>query len=259
MIKKEWMTVVSQQNIAKNIYELTLQGELVQEMNEPGRFVHLKVSGQTMPLLRRPISIANIDQANSRFTMIYRAEGEGTKLLSEKKAGDQVDVLGPLGHGFPVNEAQAGETAILVGGGIGVPPLYELSQQLNEKGVKTIHVLGFQSADVAFYEEKFAELGETYVATVDGSLGTKGFVTDAIREFNLQGNILYSCGPVVMLRALEELQLTKKGFISLEERMGCGIGACFACVCHTQNDPTGTEYRKVCSDGPVFPMGEVAL
>ncbi|OCA83894.1 dihydroorotate dehydrogenase electron transfer subunit [Pseudobacillus wudalianchiensis] len=259
MIKKEWMTVVSQQNIAKNIYELTLQGELVQEMNEPGRFVHLKVSGQTMPLLRRPISIANIDQTNSRFTMIYRAEGEGTKLLAEKKAGDQVDVLGPLGHGFPVNEAQTGETAILVGGGIGVPPLYELSQRLNEKGVKTIHVLGFQSADVAFYEAKFAELGETYVATVDGSLGTKGFVTDAIREFNLQGDILYSCGPVVMLRALEELQLTKKGFISLEERMGCGIGACFACVCHTQNDPTGTEYRKVCSDGPVFPMGEVAL
>ncbi|MEK4030259.1 dihydroorotate dehydrogenase electron transfer subunit [Pseudobacillus sp. FSL P4-0506] len=259
MIKKEWMTVVSQQNIAKNIYELTLQGELVQEMNEPGRFVHLKVSGQTMPLLRRPISIANIDQVNSRFTMIYRAEGEGTKLLAEKKPGDQVDVLGPLGHGFPVNEAQAGETAILVGGGIGVPPLYELSQRLNEKGVKTIHVLGFQSADVAFYEDRFAELGETYVATVDGSLGTKGFVTDAIREFNLQGDILYSCGPVVMLRALEELQLTKKGFISLEERMGCGIGACFACVCHTQNDPTGTEYRKVCSDGPVFPMGEVAL
>ncbi|HEY9576586.1 MAG TPA: dihydroorotate dehydrogenase electron transfer subunit [Pseudobacillus sp.] len=259
MIKKEWMTVISQGNIAKNIYELTLQGDLVQEMNEPGRFVHLKISEQVMPLLRRPISIADIDYENSRFTMIYRAEGEGTKLLAEKKTGDTIDVLGPLGHGFPVNEAQAGETAILVGGGIGVPPLYELSKRLNEKGVKTIHVLGFQSADVAFYVDKFAELGETYVATVDGSLGTKGFVTDAIRQFNLQADILYSCGPVVMLRALEELQLTKKGFISLEERMGCGIGACFACVCHTQNDPAGTEYRKVCSDGPVFPMGEVAL
>ncbi|MFK2824933.1 dihydroorotate dehydrogenase electron transfer subunit [Bacillus sp. B190/17] len=259
MIKKEWMTVLSQESIAKNIYELTLQGELVQEMNEPGRFVHLKVNGQMMPLLRRPISIANIDQANSRFTMIYRAEGEGTKLLAEKKPGDQVDVLGPLGNGFPVDEAQTGETAILVGGGIGVPPLYELSKRLNAKGVKTIHVLGFQSADAVFYMDKFSELGETYVATVDGSLGTKGFVTDTIRQFHLQADILYSCGPISMLRALEELQLTKKGFISLEERMGCGIGACFACVCHTQNDPTGTEYRKVCSDGPVFPMGEVAL
>ncbi|KIL73503.1 dihydroorotate dehydrogenase electron transfer subunit [Bacillus badius] len=259
MIKKEWMTVFSQKKLAKNIYELTLQGELVQEMNEPGRFVHLKVSGQTVPLLRRPISIANIDQANSRFTMIYRAEGEGTKLLSEKKAGETVDVLGPLGHGFPVEEAQAGETAILVGGGIGVPPLYELSKRLNEKGVQTIHVLGFQSADVAFYAEEFSQLGATYVATVDGSLGTKGFVTNAIDEFGLKADILYSCGPVSMLRALEERQLTKKGFISLEERMGCGIGACFACVCHIQNDQTGTEYRKVCSDGPVFPMGEVAL
>ncbi|WP_338753933.1 dihydroorotate dehydrogenase electron transfer subunit [Bacillus sp. FJAT-52991] len=259
MIKKEWMTVISQEQITKHIYELTLQGELVNEMNEPGRFVHLKVSNQMMPLLRRPISIANIDQEKQQFTMIYRAEGEGTKLLAEKKAGDAVDVLGPLGHGFPVEEAKSGETAILVGGGIGVPPLYELSKRLNAQGVKTIHVLGFQDKETAFYMDQFSQLGDTYAATVDGSLGTKGFVTDVIKEHNLTADILYSCGPIPMLKALEALQLTKKGFISLEERMGCGIGACFACVCHPQSDPTGAEYRKVCSDGPVFPIGEVAL
>lgn len=259
MINKEWMTVLSQEKIAVNIYELTLKGELVQQMNEPGRFVHLKVNEQMMPLLRRPISVASIDKENSQFTMIYRAEGEGTKILAQKKAGETIDVLGPLGNGFPVEAAQPGDTALLVGGGIGVPPLYELSKQLNERGVRTIHVLGFQSADTSFYVEAFSALGDTYVATVDGSLGVKGFVTDAIQQYGLEADILYSCGPLPMLRALEEAQLTKKGFISLEERMGCGIGACFACVCHTKSDPTGTDYRKVCSDGPVFPIGEVAL
>lgn len=259
MIKQEWMTVSSQRRIAENIYELTLQGELVQEMNEPGRFVHLKANSQMLPLLRRPISIASIDRRGETFTMIYRAEGEGTKMLTKKKPGDRVDVLGPLGNGFPVEAAAEGETALLIGGGIGVPPLYELSKRLNSRGVKTIHVLGFQNEAAAFYIDEFAALGETHVATVDGSLGTKGFVTDVLDQHGMQADILYSCGPTPMLKAVERLQLTAKGFISLEQRMGCGIGACFACVCHTQNDPNGSQYRKVCSDGPVFPIGEVAL
>ncbi|MDQ0215062.1 dihydroorotate dehydrogenase electron transfer subunit [Oikeobacillus pervagus] len=258
-MKKQWMSVVSHNAIAKNIYELTLSGELVREMNEPGRFVHLKVSEQITPLLRRPISIANINQQANEFTMIYRADGEGTKILSKKKVGDKVDVLGPLGNGFPVEATSSGETAILVGGGIGVPPLYELSQRLVENGVKVIHVLGFQDKETAFYVDQFSELGETYVATVDGSLGTKGFVTDAISQYQIKGNVLYACGPIPMLKALESIHITDKGFISLEQRMGCGIGACFACVCHLKEDPTGTSYRKVCSDGPVFPIGEVVL
>ncbi|HZG70214.1 MAG TPA: dihydroorotate dehydrogenase electron transfer subunit, partial [Chondromyces sp.] len=113
--------------------------------------------------------------------------------------------------------------------------------------------------DAAFYKEKFEALGATYIATADGTLGTKGFVTDVIAGEDLNGDVLYSCGPIPMLKALEELSFTKRGFISLEERMGCGIGACFACVCKLQDDPAGTSYRKVCSDGPVFPIGEVAL
>ncbi|HHY74555.1 MAG TPA: dihydroorotate dehydrogenase electron transfer subunit [Bacillus bacterium] len=258
-MKKQWMKVVSQVEIAKNIYELVLEGELVSKMQEAGQFVHLKVDDRLDPLLRRPISICDIDYDNNRFTMIYRAEGKGTTLLCKKIENDAVDVLGPLGHGFPIAEIEKGETALLVGGGIGVPPLYNLSKQLVRKGVNVIHVFGFQDKSVMFYEEKFKKLGPTYIATVDGSYGIKGFVTDVIAAENLQFDYLYSCGPTPMLKALNERFSDKKGFISLEERMGCGIGACFACVCHLQEDPTGAAYRKVCSDGPVFPIGEVLL
>ncbi|BCA32939.1 dihydroorotate dehydrogenase electron transfer subunit [Bacillus cereus] len=259
MMQKQNMIVVNQKEIAKNIYELVLQGTLVQQMNEPGQFVHIKVAEGIAPLLRRPISICNVDQEKNEFTMLYRAEGQGTKTLATRKQGEMVDVLGPLGHGFPVEEAEAGQTALLVGGGIGVPPLYELSQRLVAKGVCVIHILGFQTKDVVFYEEKFAELGDTYVATVDGTHGTKGFVTDVIDNYGIDFDILYSCGPLAMLRALEGRYKEKKAYISLEERMGCGIGACFACVCHLQEDPSGHSYKKVCSDGPVFPIGEVVL
>ncbi|EJR19715.1 dihydroorotate oxidase B electron transfer subunit [Bacillus cereus] len=259
MMQKQNMIVVNQKEIAKNIYELVLQGTLVQQMNEPGQFVHIKVAEGIAPLLRRPISICNVDQEKNEFTMLYRAEGQGTKTLATRKQGEMVDVLGPLGNGFPVEEAEAGQTALLVGGGIGVPPLYELSQRLVARGVRVIHILGFQTKDVVFYEEKFAELGDTYVATVDGTHGTKGLVTDVIDNYGIDFDILYSCGPLAMLRALEGRYKEKKAYISLEERMGCGIGACFACVCHLQEDPSGHSYKKVCSDGPVFPIGEVVL
>nr|WP_199749453.1 dihydroorotate dehydrogenase electron transfer subunit [Cytobacillus oceanisediminis] len=258
-MKQELCTVIAQNKIANNIYELTLQGELVHEMTEPGQFVHLKVSEGYDPMLRRPISIAEIAPGLSHFKMIYRAEGRGTVKLSEKKAGDTVDVLGPLGNGFPVHEVKQGDTALLVGGGIGVPPLYELSKQLVKQGVKVVHILGFQTESAVFYEEKFSKLGETYIATADGSLGTKGFVTNVIDELKLDFDILYSCGPTPMLKALESQYRHKKVYLSLEERMGCGIGACFACVCHTGDDPEGYSYKKVCSDGPVFKAGEVVL
>lgn len=253
------MKVVSQQQIAQSIFELTLQGELVSQMTQPGQFVHIKVSDSFEPLLRRPISICHINQELQQFTMIYRAEGRGTTILADKASAETVDVLGPLGNGFPVEEANEGETALLVGGGIGVPPLYELSQRLVEKGVKVVHVLGFQSQEVAFYEEKFAKLGPTYIATVDGSLGTKGFVTDVIQQKGISFDILYSCGPTPMLKALEHQYSDKKVFLSLEERMGCGIGACFACVCKTKDERPGHHYKKICSDGPVFRSGEVVL
>jgi dihydroorotate dehydrogenase electron transfer subunit len=257
MICQEYMTVVSHQAVAENIYELKMEGSLVNSITLPGQFVHIRVGEE--PLLRRPISIAEYNKGLNQLTVLYRAEGKGTKKLSEKHHGGLVDVLGPLGNGFPTEECIGGDSALLVGGGIGVPPLYELSKQLTEKGVNVIHVLGFETASKAFYIEKFEELGPTYIATVDGSKGQKGFVTDILDNVRIEFDVMFSCGPIPMLKALENRYAGRKAYISLEQRMGCGVGACFACVCHVKEDPTGFKYKKVCSDGPVFPIGEVVL
>lgn len=258
MIRQEQMEVVQQRSIATNIFELTLTGSLVLDMKQPGQFVHLRVSDQMEPLLRRPISISTINKETLEFTMIYRADGRGTALLSEKKQGDQVDVLGPLGNGFPIEKIEAGQKALLVGGGIGVPPLYELSKRLVEKGVLPIHVLGFQSESVVFYEKQFNELGDTHIVTADGSYGSVGFVTNVLETLQDDFAVYYSCGPTPMLAALEKMYPEKEGYLSFEQRMGCGIGACFACVCDT-TEKIDADYVKVCSDGPVFPSGVVQV
>lgn len=258
MIRQEQMEVVQQRSIATNIFELTLTGSLVLDMKQPGQFVHLRVSDQMEPLLRRPISISTINKETLEFTMIYRADGRGTSLLSKKKQGDQVDVLGPLGNGFPIDKIEAGQKALLVGGGIGVPPLYELSKRLVEKGVQPIHVLGFQSESVVFYEKQFIELGDTHIVTADGSYGSAGFVTNVLETLQDDFAVYYSCGPTPMLAALEKMYPEKEGYLSFEQRMGCGIGACFACVCDT-TEKIEADYVKVCSDGPVFPSGVVQV
>ena len=258
MIIQDKMIVKAQKEIAQNIFEMTLSGKLVHEITSPGQFVHIRVSDSYEMLLRRPISIASINEDATEFTIIYRAEGQGTKSLATKREGDIVDVLGPLGNGFPVEETKAGETAFLIGGGIGVPPLYELSKQLTAKGVTCVHVLGFQSEDVVFYNEAFAALGETHIVTVDGTAGTQGFVTNVMEKLGTDFSTYYSCGPMPMLNAVEKVYEGKKGFLSFEQRMGCGVGACFACVCET-TEGSEKNYIKVCSDGPVFPAGVVAI
>lgn len=258
-MRKEDVKVISHREIARNIFEIIVQGEVVTEMTSPGQFVHLRVTNGFAPLLRRPISICDVDLANKKLTMLYRADGEGTMLLSQKAVGDSLDLLGPLGNGFPLDAITEGKTALLVGGGIGVPPLFYLSKELKKRGVRVIHVLGFASETDLFYKNEFESLGETYFSTVDGTVGIKGFVTDVIRQEKLQYDVLYACGPTPMLKAIDTAVRPATGFYSLEERMGCGIGACFACVCHVQNDPTNTKYVKICSDGPVFPVGEVVL
>ena len=258
MIVQDKMIIMSQQNIAHNIFEMTLTGKLVGEITSPGQFVHIRASDSYDMLLRRPISIASINEEKSEITILYRAEGKGTIALSKKREGDVIDVLGPLGNGFPVAETKAGETAILVGGGIGVPPLYELSKQLTANGVACIHVLGFQSTNVVFYEEEFKALGDTHIVTVDGTHGTAGFVTTVMEKLGKDFSTYYSCGPMPMLDAVQKMYHDKKGYLSFEERMGCGIGACFACVCKT-TEGYDKEYIKVCSDGPVFPAGVVSI
>ncbi|WP_227935750.1 dihydroorotate dehydrogenase electron transfer subunit [Alkalihalobacillus deserti] len=259
MIKKDWLTIRKHKTIAANIMELTCSGPLAKQMTEPGQFLHLRVDSGDDLLLRRPISICDVNVETETVTMLYRVEGKGTKRLSLKQEGEKIDVLGPLGNGFPLEATERGETALLVGGGIGVPPLYYLSKQLKERGVNVIHVLGFHSEENVFYEEEFSQLGDTYVVTADGTYGEKGFVTDVIKEKQLTFDTMYTCGPTPMLSALQKAYYDKRLFLSLEERMGCGVGACFACVCHVVGDETGTSYRKVCTDGPVFPVGEVVL
>ena len=258
MIIQDRMEIVSHEEIARNIFKLTLRGKLVQEITSPGQFVHVRVSDSMDPLLRRPISIAQMDKEASTIVLLYRADGHGTGILSKRHVGETVDVLGPLGNGFPVDATDRGEVAYLIGGGIGVPPLYELSRQLTAKGVTCVHILGFETKDVVFYKEKFEALGDTYIATVDGTEGTQGFVTHVMDELSRDFANFYSCGPMPMLKAVQTAYEDKRGFVSFEERMGCGIGACFACVCETK-DQSERSYVKICSDGPVFEAGVVSL
>jgi dihydroorotate dehydrogenase electron transfer subunit len=256
-MKKHLLSIISNTEIAHNILEMKLTGPGVSLMTAPGQFLHVSVGNHSSKLLRRPLSICDVDLVNDEVTLLYRAQGEGTKQLSQKQIGELVDVLGPLGNGFSLETIEADKTALLIGGGIGVPPLYYLGKQLKNKGVRVKFILGYQSREDSFYVEKFEEIGETIVTTVDGSFGEKGFVTDVMDQFTSDEPVIYSVGPGVMLKAVEQKAAGLNGFISLEERMGCGIGACFACVCPTETRDSG--YVKICSDGPVFKMGEVVL
>ncbi|ADU30823.1 dihydroorotate dehydrogenase electron transfer subunit [Evansella cellulosilytica] len=253
------MRINEQIEIAPKIFKIELTGPLSKLLKNPGQFVNVRVGKGIDPTLRRPISICDVDVDNERLTMIYRVEGKGTKMLSEMLVGDTVNILGPLGQGFPVDAATKENTCVLVGGGVGIPPLYYLAKQLTANGVKVITILGFRSDKDIFLEKEFAELGELKITTEDGSKGIKGFVTDALETLS-DYELFYTCGPKPMLRAVESIA-SSPGFISLEERMGCGVGACLACVCdlNERNKDTGKSYAKICSDGPVFEAGEVIL
>lgn len=248
---KHLMRILSVKEIADNIFEMVVEGEITADMKVPGQFVHVRVSPYTENVLRRPISIANVDADAQTLTIIFRAEGDGTTKMSRMVVGEYLDVLTPLGTGYPV---EAFDHVLLIGGGIGVPPLHELSKQLNAIGVKTTHVLGFNSKKDVFYESEFKALGDTYITTVDGTHGMKGFVTDQIQLLDTDFDQFYACGPKVMLKVLNDT-MEIDGYISLEERMGCGIGVCYACVVPK---PDGS-YAKICTDGPVFKKGEIIL
>jgi dihydroorotate dehydrogenase electron transfer subunit len=254
---KHLFKVKSNQEIADKIYKLELEGDYDPEEFKPGRFLHIKCSSGTDPLLRRPMSICNIDDSGKLMTVLYRSEGRGTRLLSEKHSGDVLDVLAPLGTSFNQEVLKSGQTALLIGGGIGVPPLYYLGRKLKENGIKITSILGFNSAKDVFYEEEFRNLGDVYITTIDGSHGTKGLVVDLLPDLNYDA--LYSCGPNPMLKALQALiPRDKKAFISIEERMGCGVGACLACVCKPGPDYVSeTGYLRACTEGPVLGMWDI--
>lgn len=259
-MKVEMMEITSQQLLAPRIYEMTLKGALVKEMGQPGQFLHLRVPDSAL-LLRRPISINDINQEEGTCRIIYRVEGDGTKIFAEMQAGDLIDVMGPLGNGFVLDHLNEGDVAFIIGGGIGIPPLYELSKQLVAKKVQPIHFLGYASKEVLYYEDEFKALGPTYIATDDGTYGVHGNVGHLFDLVSEKATAVFSCGSNGLLKAVEAkfASEVENVQLSLESRMACGMGACYACVCKLKDDETQMKSVKVCDEGPVFPAGKVVL
>lgn len=254
-VKKNIMIEKTEQ-ISSDIYSMYLSDASIANQARPGQFVSL-YSQDGSQLLPRPISICEIDSVRGTIRLVYRVVGKGTKEFSELKAGDTIPVMGPLGNGFTMEEG----TAILIGGGIGIPPMLELAKQLHSKGVKVQAVLGYR--DVLFLNEEFEKYGKVYISTEDGSVGTKGNVIDAIKENKLDADMIYACGPTPMLRGVKSYALDHKikAQISLEEKMACGIGACLACVCKSKEKDhhSNVNNKRICKDGPVFYCEEVEL
>ena len=250
---KERAVIVSQKCIGTDIYDMVLSFPRGAKEAKPGQFIAMYCEDGTK-LLPRPISICGIDAENGTLRVVYRIAGEGTRLFSKMKEGDSLEVLGPLGNGFTMKE----EKAIIVGGGIGIPPMLELAKQLSCE--KTV-VLGYR--DELFLKEEFDACADVVVATEDGSCGIKGTVIDAINEANVDGAVIYACGPMPMLKALAEYAEAHnmEAQISLEERMACGIGACLGCICKTKKKDhhTNVNNQRICKDGPVFDAKEVVF
>ena len=240
-MKQVELKVLENAPVARDVFRMRLEGD-VSAVRQPGQFVNLSLPGR---FLRRPISVC--DREEDRITLIYKAVGEGTAQMSRMAPGETVDVLTGLGNGYDLT--RAGEHPLLLGGGVGVPPLYWLAKELRRQGKPVTAVLGFNGAEDVFGEEAFAALGcETRVATVDGSYGIKGFVTDAMPE---EYSYFYTCGPEPMLRAVWRRTETD-GEFSFEERMGCGFGACMGCSCKTL-----TGAKRICREGPVLRKEEI--
>lgn len=260
MIKeKEQAAVLSQERLAEGIYSIWIRTQAA-ESAVPGQFMSVYTKDRSR-LLPRPISICEIDKERHALRMVYRVTGEhtGTKQFSLLQAGDQIPVIGPLGNGFPLERGR-GRRGFLIGGGIGVPPILELAKQLECENKQII--VGYRDGQT-FLRESFEENGRLYIATEDGSVGCRGNVMDAVRENGLEADLIYACGPAPMLRALkayaEERQI--ECYISLEERMACGIGACLGCVCKSSKTDahSNVKNKRICKDGPVFLSTEVEI
>lgn len=256
MKKKLNATVVSQKEISTNIFDMWLETELACEAH-PGQFIAVFPKNQAT-LLPRPISICEVDKEKNRLRLVYRIAGAGTKEFSAYKEGDTIAILGILGNGFPLEEAK-GKKVLLMGGGIGVPPILQLAKEAEAD--KTV-VVGYRNADL-FLKEDFDRYANVVIATEDGSVGTKGNVMDAIRENALEADVIMACGPMPMLRAIKNYAKENgiKAYISLEERMACGVGACLGCVCKTKevDHHSHVNNARICTDGPVFDAEDVEI
>ena len=239
-MKQVSLHILENTALAQGIYRLRLGGD-VSAVTDPGQFVNIKLDGF---FLRRPISVC--DWQDGELTLIYKVLGRGTAQMATLPVGTALDVLTGLGNGYTMEPVHH---ALLIGGGVGVPPLYNLCKCLRAAGQQVTVILGFNTADEVFYAEEFAALGaEVRITTVDGSVGTKGFVTDA---FPAEYDYFYTCGPLPMLRAVYDRSATS-GQFSFEERMGCGFGACMGCSCKTKYGN-----KRICKDGPVLVKEEI--
>ena len=242
MMKQSIFEITENRPLTKNVFLMRLLGD-TSEIICPGQFVNLKLDGL---FLRRPISVC--DSEGGLLTLIYKVVGQGTEKMSKMSVGEKIDILTGLGNGY--NKDKSGQSPLLLGGGVGVPPLYKLAKELIAEGKTVTVILGFNTKDEVFYEDEFRQLGaKVVVTTVDGSYGTRGFVTGAMKE--LSYTYFYSCGPEPMLKAIYNASVSD-GEMSFEERMGCGFGACMGCSCKTI-----TGNKRICKDGPVLTKGDI--
>lgn len=241
-MKQGFFKIISNEPLTQLVYKMVLEGD-TSAITNCGQFVDLRLPSK---YLRRPISVC--DYSENTLTLIYKIVGEGTGIMAKLPAGTELDVLTGLGNGY--DTSLSGDAPVLVGGGVGVPPMFNLAKKLVAEGKHPQVVLGFNTGDEIFLAKEFEALGvPVHIATADGSVGTKGFVTDVIR--NLNYTYFYSCGPMPMFKAMETIMATS-GQYSFEERMGCGFGACMGCSIQTKSG-----YKRVCKDGPVFAREEV--
>ena len=241
-MRQDVFEIVSNRNLAPNVYEMVLRGSSTGDCT-PGRFVQLKMDSF---YLRRPISVCDAEEG--KLTLVYKTVGRGTEAMAQYESGKRIDVLTGLGNGYDLD--RSGDRPLLIGGGAGVPPMYLLARRLIAQGKRPTVILGFNRAEEIFYAERFRELGiETIIATADGSVGVKGFVTDAME--GLDYTYTYACGPEPMLKAVYNRASTS-GEYSFEERMGCGFGACMGCSCETKYGN-----KRICKDGPVLTKEEI--
>ncbi len=243
MYKRDIYTITANEALTSNVYRMVLEGD-VTYITAPGQFVNIEIEGR---YLRRPISVCDYDDKS--FTIIYKVVGEGTEDMSRMTKGQKLDILTGLGNGFSVKNHFS--RPLLVGGGVGIPPLYNLCKVLQEQGKKPTVVLGFNTADEIFMSEEFEALGvDVIITTADGSRGVEGFVTAALPS--IEFNYIYTCGPIPMLKALWDATPNVRGEYSFEERMGCGFGACVGCTCKTKYGN-----KRICKDGPVLDREEI--
>lgn len=236
------MKITDNKKIAEKTYFMSLEGD-TSAITKPGQFINIKLDGF---FLRRPISVCNCE--NGKLSIIYKVVGNGTKKMSELPVGAELDILSGLGNGY--DTSKSGDCPVLIGGGVGVPPMYMLCKKLVSEGKKATVILGFNSEKEVFGVDEFKATGaEVYVTTADGSVGTKGFVTDVLK--NLDYTYFYTCGPMPMFKAIESIAKTS-GQYSFEERMGCGFGACMGCTCKTKYGN-----KRICKDGPVLEREEI--